>query len=352
MAAVTWAGIRKDYGDVSALRGIDLEVADGELVAFVGPSGSGKTTLLRVTAGLELPTAGTVAIGGRDVTRLPPGRRKVGMVFQSYALFPHMTVAENIGIGLEAREVPKDERGRRVAEAARVVGCADLLERRPHELSGGERQRVALARALVRDPDVSLLDEPLSNLDAQLRVQMRAELKELHGRLGTTMVYVTHDQVEALTLGDRLVVLNAGTIQQVGTPQDVFWRPANTFVAGFIGSPPMNLLEATIDGAELIAGPLRVRLDSTPPRSGHVRVGIRPEHVQMSKDGGAASRVRLVEPLGTEVYVRLMLGEDEIVARAGAGREPDLGQEVGVAVDPGDLHLFDADSGARIEWTT
>ena len=246
MAAVAWTGVRKDYDGVAALRGIDLEAAAGELLAVLGPSGSGKSTLLRVTAGLEPVTAGGVSIGGRDVTRVSPGRRNVAMVFQTYALFPHLDVAENIGFGLEAREVPRRERRGRIIEAARVVGCSDLLDRRPAELSGGERQRVALARALVRDPDVFLLDEPLSNLDAQLRAQMRTELKELQRRVGATMVYVTHDQVEALTLGDRLAVLRAGSLHQVGTPDEVFERPADRFVAGFVGTPAMNFLPARL----------------------------------------------------------------------------------------------------------
>jgi ABC-type sugar transport system ATPase subunit len=352
MAGVVWSGVRKDYGAVPALRAIDLEAADGELLVVVGPSGSGKTTLLRITAGLELPSAGSIAIGGRDVTRRPPGRRNVAMVFQSYALFPHLTAAENIGIGLEAREVPRDERRRRVAEAARVVGCEQLLDRRPHELSGGERQRVALARALVRDPDVSLLDEPLSNLDAQLRIQMRAELKELHREVGATMVYVTHDQVEALTLGDRIVVLNEGAIQQVGVPADVFWRPENTFVARFIGSPPMNLFPATVDGSVLAAGPLRVALPTgtaVPARS-RLEAGVRPEHVRIGDVEGPAAEVHLVEPAGAEVYVRLRVDAHEVVARMPAGTEPQLGSRVRVAVAADALHLFDAETGKRIEW--
>ncbi|MGH2637149.1 MAG: ABC transporter ATP-binding protein, partial [Actinomycetota bacterium] len=250
MAGLRFDGVHKAFGAVLALRGLDLEVAEGELMVLAGPSGCGKTTALRIAAGLERPTAGRITIRDRDVTDLPPVRRNVSMVFQSYALFPHLSVGDNIGFGLVARKTPKGEVAERVRAAAELVGCAELLARRPAELSGGERQRVALARALVRHPDVYLLDEPLSNLDAQLRVNMRAELKLLHQRVGTSMVYVTHDQVEALTLGDRLAVLRDGALQQVGTPDDVYRRPANRFVATFIGSPAMNILPATLDGTD------------------------------------------------------------------------------------------------------
>jgi len=236
MAGLSLAGVGKSYGSVLALRGLDLEVAEGELMVLVGPSGCGKTTTLRVVSGLEAATEGSVRIGDRDVTALPPAERNVSMVFQTYALFPHMTVARNVGFGLAARGLPSDERRRRVEEAAALVGCGALLDRRPFQLSGGERQRVALARALVREPDVFLLDEPLSNLDAQLRAHMRAELKRLQRRLATTALYVTHDQVEALTLGDRVAVLREGALQQVGTPDEVYRRPANRFVARFMGA--------------------------------------------------------------------------------------------------------------------
>jgi ABC-type sugar transport system ATPase subunit len=344
MPAVTWTGVRKDYEAVAALRGIDLEAADGELLAVLGPSGSGKSTLLRVTAGLEPLTGGSVAIGGRDVTRVPPGRRNVAMVFQTYALFPHLNAAENIGFGLEAREVPRAERRARVAEAARAVGCADLLDRRPAELSGGERQRVALARALVRDPDVFLLDEPLSNLDAQLRASMRAELKELQRRVGATMVYVTHDQVEALTLGDRLAVLRDGRLHQVGTPDEVFERPADRFVAGFVGTPAMNFLPARLDDGSLV---LPAPADA---RGRPVEVGIRPERVRLGGDGEPAE-VRLVEPAGSEAFVHVDLFGTTVVARVPRAERPRVGETVRVVVDPRDFHVFDAESGERIEWS-
>jgi multiple sugar transport system ATP-binding protein len=344
MAAVTWTRVRKDYEAVAALRGIDLEARDGELLAVLGPSGSGKSTLLRVTAGLEPLTEGMVAIGGRDVTRVAPGRRNVAMVFQTYALFPHLNAAENIGFGLEAREVPRAQRRARVAEAARAVGCADLLERRPAELSGGERQRVALARALVRDPDVFLLDEPLSNLDAQLRAEMRAELKELQRRVGATMVYVTHDQVEALTLGDRLAVLRAGRLHQVGTPDDVFERPADRFVAGFVGTPAMNFLPAHLDGDTL-------RLPRLGDDSGRpVEVGVRPEHVRIGSDG-AAAEVRLVEPAGSEAFVHVQVFGTPVVARVPSNERPGAGDTIRVDLDRRQFHVFDAVSGERVEWT-
>jgi ABC-type sugar transport system ATPase subunit len=272
------------------------------------------------------------------------------MVFQTNALFPHLDVAENIGFGLEAREVPRRERQARVAEAARTVGCADLLARRPNELSGGERQRVGLARALVRDPDVFLLDEPLSNLDAQLRTQMRAELKDLHGRLGATMVYVTHDQVEALTLADRLAVLRAGVLHQVGTPDEVFGRPADRFVAGFVGTPAMNFLPAHVEGDALVAASLRFPPPPGPVDAERLVVGMRPERVRLEAQG-APAEVRLVEPAGSEAFVHLQVGGAEIVARVPSDERPRVGEPVRIAVDPRDAHLFDADSGQRLEWT-
>jgi len=343
MAAVTWSGVRKDYDTVAALRGIDLEAADGELLAVLGPSGSGKSTLLRITAGLEPLTDGEVAIGGREVTHVAPGRRNVAMVFQTYALFPHLNAAENIGFGLEAREVPRSERRARVAHAARAVGCAHLLERRPAELSGGERQRVALARALVRDPDVFLLDEPLSNLDAQLRAEMRAELKELQRRVGATMVYVTHDQVEALTLGERVAVLREGRLHQVGTPDEVFERPADRFVAGFVGTPAMNFLPGRLENDAL---ELAALADGRP-----VEVGIRPERVRLGGNGEDAE-VRLVEPAGSEAYVHLDLRGTTVVARVPSDRRPRAGDKVRVELNRRDFHVFDAETGERVEWTS
>jgi ABC-type sugar transport system ATPase subunit len=272
------------------------------------------------------------------------------MVFQTYALFPHLSAAENIGFGLEAREVPKRERLARVVEAARVVGCAELLHRRPAELSGGERQRVALARALVRDPDVFLLDEPLSNLDAQLRTQMRSELRELQGRVGATMVHVTHDQTEALTLADRLAVLRAGELQQVGTPDEVFRRPANRFVATFVGTPAMNVLPAHVEERTLVAGPLRFDGSQRAAGGGALEVAFRPEHVRFPADG-APALVRVVESAGSEAFAHLEIGGQRLVARVPADARPQPGETVGVDVAARDVHVFDAESGDRVEWT-
>ena len=306
---------------------------------LVGPSGSGKSTALRVAAGLESPTAGRVLLADRDVTALAPGLRDVAMVFQSYALFPHLTVAENIGFGLRARRVPRDEVRRRVDEAAAAVSCAELLERRPRELSGGERQRVALARALVREPVAFLLDEPLSNLDAQLRVEMRAELKRLHQRLGATMLYVTHDQVEALTLGSRVAVLGGGRLQQVGTPLDVYRRPANRFVATFVGTPAMNIWPV-VDGR---AGPFPLDVGSPGVR---LDAGIRPEHVALG--GEIPARVDVVEEAGSETVVYLLSDGHQVVARVGAETRVEHGDTVGLAFRREHVHLFDGDSGVAL----
>jgi ABC-type sugar transport system ATPase subunit len=306
---------------------------------LVGPSGSGKSTALRVAAGLERPTAGRVLLAARDVTDLAPGLRDVAMVFQSYALFPHLTVAENIGFGLRARRVPRDEVRRRVDDAAAAVSCASLLQRRPRELSGGERQRVALARALVREPVAFLLDEPLSNLDAQLRVEMRAELKRLHQRLGATMLYVTHDQVEALTLGSRVAVLGGGVLQQVGTPLDVYRRPANRFVATFVGTPAMNIWRV-VDGR---AGPFPLDVGSpdTP-----LDAGIRPEHVALG--GEIPARVDVVEEAGSETVLYLLSDGHQVVARVDAETRVERGDTVGLAFRREHVHLFDVESGVAL----
>ncbi|GAA4683941.1 ABC transporter ATP-binding protein [Phytohabitans rumicis] len=326
-------GVRVTHGATEVLHGVDLAVARDELLVVLGPSGAGKSTLLRVVAGLQPLAAGRVAIGGRDVTRLRPGRRNVAMVFQTYALFPHLTAADNIAFGLIVRDTPKAEARERAHRAATVVGCAHLLDRRPGQLSGGERQRVALARALVREPDVFLLDEPLSNLDAELRVEMRAELKALHGRVGGMMLHVTHDQVEALVLGDRIAVLRAGRIEQVGTPDEIWRTPATTFVARFVGSPPMNLLPAD--------GPLP-GLAST----GQV-IGVRPAAVRLGADGVAAT-VERVEVVGEDAHAYLRLGEHPMVARIPAADRPAPGAQVRVAVREADVHVFDAVTGQRV----
>ena len=328
-------GLAKRYGDVEALAPLDLEVGEGELLAVVGPSGCGKTTLLRLVAGLEEPSDGRVLLGGRDVTDWRPGRRNVAMVFQSYALFPHLTVERNIGFGLLVRDVPAREAATRVREAAALVGCTELLERSPHELSGGERQRVALARALVREPALLLLDEPLSNLDTSLRVSVRAELKEIHRRVGATTVHVTHDQVEALVLGDRIAVVRDGVVQQVGTPEEVWAAPANRFVATFVGAPAMNVL------------PVRAPLTpASVPEAAH-ELGVRPEHVSLGATEGQPAVVDRVEPVGSEAYVHLRVGDRAHVARVATELRPAPGTTVSVGLDPAHLHFFDA-AGPRV----
>jgi ABC-type sugar transport system ATPase subunit len=332
MAGVALAGVRKDYGEITALRGLDLEAADGELLVLLGPSGSGKSTILRIVAGLEEATAGSISIGGREVTRVPPADRNVSMVFQNYALFPHLDVAANIGFGLTARGMPRREVAERVAEAATLAGCDGFLERKPFRLSGGERQRVALARALARRPDVFLLDEPLSNLDAQLRAATRAELKALHQRVGGTTLYVTHDQVEALTLGDRIAVLRAGELQQVADPDELYRRPGNRFVASFVGSPAMNFLPPG-------GGPFHVERDGA-------EVGVRPEEVLLGA-GDVEATVELVEPAGNETFVHLSVEDLRLIARVAADVRPAVGTRLPVALGPR-LHFFDPESGERV----
>jgi ABC-type sugar transport system ATPase subunit len=325
--------VRKHFGEARALDGIDLEASDGELLVVVGPSGCGKSTLLRCIAGLEAVDGGVIRIGDRDVTRIRPAARNVSMVFQSYALFPHLTVRENIAFGLVVREEPRAEVRARVAEASTLVGVEALLERRPFELSGGERQRVALARALVRRPDAYLLDEPLSNLDAGTRVEMRTELRRLHREVGATMLHVTHDQVEALTLGDRIAVMDAGRVRQVGTPDELYSRPRDRFVAAFVGTPAMNFLLPEA------ARPFM------PVPEGTV-LGIRPEHVLLVPDG-VRTRVEIVEVVGSDAFVHVDRG---LVSKIPAGGRPAEGAEVGIAIDHAGVHLFDEASGERVEW--
>ncbi|MEV4466437.1 ABC transporter ATP-binding protein [Micromonospora echinofusca] len=335
------AGVSAAYRGATVLHEVDLAVARGELLVVLGPSGAGKSTVLRVVAGLEPVTAGRVRIAGRDVTAERPGRRNVSMVFQSYALFPHLSVAENIAFGLEVRDTPRAAARERARAAAETVGCAGLLDRRPAQLSGGERQRVALARALVREPDVFLLDEPLSNLDQALRVQMRAELRALHDRLGATMVHVTHDQTEALVLADRIAVLRDGRIEQVGTPDEIWRTPATTFVARFVGSPAMNLFPAD--------GPLRP--DGAPVPGADqddMEIGFRPEAVVLDAAEGTDATVERVEVVGEDAYAYLTLaGAHRVVARVPAARRPERGATVRVGVRWADAHVFHAGSGRR-----
>jgi ABC-type sugar transport system ATPase subunit len=341
VSALRLRGVGKDFGTVAALRGLDLDIVDGELLAVLGPSGSGKSTLLRVIAGLDPVSDGSVHISDREVTRLAPGRRNVSMVFQTYALFPHLTVLENVSFGLEVRDVPRDAAREKATAAAALVGCGHLLGRRPAQLSGGERQRVALARAIVREPDVFLLDEPLSNLDAELRVQMRAELAGLHRSVRTTMVYVTHDQTEALVLGDRIAVLRAGSLEQVGTPDELWSAPANRFVARFVGTPAMNLLPAD--------GPLRV--DGL-PAGRPLEIGVRPDalRVNVEPTGDAPGEVTLVERVGADAHVHLRLNQRDLIARVPADDRPRVGERVTVDVRRQDVHLFDATTGRRLPW--
>ncbi|MCC7282727.1 MAG: sn-glycerol-3-phosphate ABC transporter ATP-binding protein UgpC [Acetobacteraceae bacterium] len=361
MATLDIAGVEKSFGAVAVLHGIDLAVADGEMVVMVGASGCGKSTLLRIVAGLETPTAGTVRIGAEDVTRREPKDRDIAMVFQNYALYPHMSVFDNMAYGLKIRGLAKEAIRKRVQETAAMLGLSELLDRRPRQLSGGQRQRVAMGRAVVREPKLFLFDEPLSNLDAKLRVAMRAEIKRLQQRLGVTSLYVTHDQVEAMTLGDRLVVMHEGRAAQIATPMEVWSRPADTYVAGFIGAPAMNFLAAVLAdqgrAAKLEAGPVLAFADGPRPGehgSEHGRrllVGIRPEHVLPCRTGeGPEMQVDLVEPLGAEslVHGRLAGSQDDFTVRL-QGTAPLRGATLPVALPPAQLHVFDAASGKRLD---
>jgi multiple sugar transport system ATP-binding protein len=350
MADVVLKDVRKSFGRVHVIHGVDLDIKDGEFVVFVGPSGCGKSTLLRLIAGLEDITSGDLFIGGQRVNDLAPAKRGIAMVFQSYALYPHMNVYDNMAFGLELAKSSKAEIDAKVREAARMLQIENLLERKPRELSGGQRQRVAIGRAIVRDPKVFLFDEPLSNLDAALRVQTRIEIARLHGDTRATMIYVTHDQVEAMTLADRIVVLNAGRIEQVGTPLDLYHRPANLFVAGFIGSPQMNFIECAI--ADIEAGSVQVQLPdagtiAVPVSTEGVRVGdkvtlgIRPDHVKVSGEGHLSGRIELVEELGENhlLYVDIGKGRRLTVREPGDARHA-TGQEVGLFLAQEFCHLF------------
>jgi multiple sugar transport system ATP-binding protein len=354
MAGISLQDVGKTFGKTEAVSNVAFDIHDGEFAVFVGPSGCGKSTLLRLIAGLEDVSSGSIAFDGRDVTPLPPAERGVAMVFQSYALYPHMNVYDNMAFGLKLAKTGKQNMDERVRETARILQIEHLLERKPRELSGGQRQRVAIGRAIVRQPRVFLFDEPLSNLDAALRVQMRIELKRLHRKLGTTMIYVTHDQVEAMTLADRIVVLNEGKVEQVGAPLELYHHPRNLFVAGFIGSPKMNFLAATVTAcdADLVTLDLgsgrpviAAVAETTALHPGaKVTLGLRPEHLTDTSlgDGQLEGEVIALEHLGSETYVHLACGNDEpLTIKSAADTAIEMGQRVSVAVPPHACYLFD-----------
>jgi multiple sugar transport system ATP-binding protein len=350
MAAVSLHAIVKHYGPVEVIRDLSLEIADGEFCVFVGPSGCGKSTLLRIIAGLEGFETGEVRIGERVVNQLPARLRDIAMVFQDYALYPHMTVRRNMEFGLKMRDVPRDEIERRVGEAARTLQIDHLLDRKPRQLSGGQRQRVAMGRAIVRQPQVFLFDEPLSNLDAKLRVDMRTEIKRLHQQIGATLIYVTHDQVEAMTLADRIIVLREGVIEQIGAPREVYDRPDSLFVAGFIGSPSMNFLPATFaDGVVTLEDGQALPWAAAGARDGAVTLGVRPEHfVEDGAPVSIAAKVEVVEPLGSDTLAALRIGATQATARLSANSNVASGQVLRLGVDIARAHLFDPQTGRAL----
>jgi multiple sugar transport system ATP-binding protein len=365
MATVTFDHVWKRYGDVVATKDLNLDIQDEEFLVLVGPSGCGKTTALRMIAGLEEVTEGTLKIGERVVNDLAPKDRDVAMVFQSYALYPHMTVRDNLAFGLKLRKVPKQEIERRVQEAAKTIELSNLLDRKPKQLSGGQRQRVALGRAIVREPAVFLMDEPLSNLDAKLRVQTRAEIARLHQRLKTTIVYVTHDQVEAMTMGTRIAVMNNGELQQVGPPQQLYDKPVNKFVAGFIGSPAMNFIPVTVEGgngtattlkhggAITVPLPERFRNAIGPTTGRSLTAGFRPEHMEIGEAGEQAAKLRatvdVVEFLGNEELLHLRVGDEDLVAIVDSSQRVKPGDVVDMYIPLDKLHLFDEENGLALD---
>jgi multiple sugar transport system ATP-binding protein len=349
MAEVELSGIEKRFDGVRVLESLDLAVADGEFVVLLGPSGCGKTTALRIIAGLETPTAGRVLIGGRNVTALAPRERDVAMVFQSYALYPHMSIEDNIGYPLRIRGVSEKDRAAAVARVAESLEVGHLLKRKPRQLSGGQRQRIALARAIIRDPAAFLMDEPLSNLDARLRISMRGEIRQLQLRLDATTIYVTHDQAEAMTMADRVCVINDGVVQQYAPPQEIFDRPANRFVAGFVGNPPMNILRIDLDPerrAMVVAGtavPLGDRYDECAAAAVD-QLGVRARDLsltQVTEPGTIPASIYVVEPMGDEVYVEVLIGDSRVTVRADRGWTAPLGAPVGVCVDPARACFFE-----------
>ena len=353
MASVAIRDVRKAFGSTTVIHGVDIAIVDGEFVVLVGPSGCGKSTLLRMIAGLENITSGEIHIGDRLVNELPPKERDVAMVFQNYALYPHMTVAANMAFSLKLRGAPQTEIDTRVKRAADILGLGPYLQRFPRQLSGGQRQRVAMGRAIVRDPQVFLFDEPLSNLDAKLRVQMRTEIKELHQRLKTTTVYVTHDQIEAMTMADKIVVMHDGLVEQIGAPLELYDKPKNLFVAGFIGSPAMNFLKGAVrlNGKmefEVPSG-ARLPLAAVPAGSdGRAAIyGVRPEHFVIADDGAEAA-IQVIEPTGAEIQVVAKLGGEEIIAVFRERHQFKPGDKIRLKPDPKLVHLFDETSGQRL----
>ncbi len=350
-ASLHIAGIRKTFGKgdktVEVLKRIDIDVAPGEFLILVGPSGCGKSTLLNIIAGLDEPTEGEIRISGRNVVGVAPAQRDIAMVFQSYALYPSMSVAENIGFALEMRKVPKAERLARVQQVAATLQISHLLDRRPSQLSGGQRQRVAMGRALARQPQLFLFDEPLSNLDAKLRVEMRAEIKRLHQLSGITSVYVTHDQIEAMTLGSRIAVMKDGVLQQLGTPDDIYSRPANTYVASFIGSPTMNMVQGQALGPAgfEIAGAC---LPLTAPVAGPAQLGLRPEHIALADDAPWRGQVSIVEPTGADTFVVVSTVAGDVTVRTSAQARVSPGDQVGLQANGGHASWFDVRSGQRL----
>ncbi|MEM0936967.1 MAG: sn-glycerol-3-phosphate ABC transporter ATP-binding protein UgpC [Pseudomonadota bacterium] len=350
MANLILRDLVKCYGPTEVLHAINLEVSDGEFVVFVGPSGCGKSTTLRLIAGLEEVTSGSVDIAGRVVNNLEPKDRDIAMVFQNYAIYPHMSVRKNIGFGLRSSKKSKTEKSERIEDVARLLGMTDLLDRKPSQLSGGQRQRVAIGRAMVRDPAVFLFDEPLSNLDAQLRTQMRLEIKKLHQRVGSTIVFVTHDQVEAMTMADRIVIMKDGHIQQVGTPSEVYHRPANTFVAQFIGAPSMNMIPAEVrDGSLALSTGGKMPMPRPLPTGQRIILGVRPE--DLAPGGGEAvieGPVHVREPLGHETLIYVGTSDGEVIAKADGRTPPAVGETVRLGALPENMHIFDAETGKAL----
>ena len=347
MANLTLKNLVKSYGSVDVLHNINLDVQDGEFVVFVGPSGCGKSTTLRMIAGLEEVSSGSILIGDREVNNLEPKDRDIAMVFQNYAIYPHMTVKKNIGFGLRSSKLSKAEKEIRIQEAAKILSMENLLERKPDALSGGQRQRVAIGRAMVRDPAVFLFDEPLSNLDAQLRTQMRLEIKKLHQRVGSTIIFVTHDQVEAMTMADRIVIMKDGHIQQIGTPDEVYHNPANAFVAQFVGAPSMNMIACSYQAGKIMfPSGQKVTLDRSKTESADALLGVRPDDLHMVEvDPIVEGTVSVREPLGPETLIYVDTGAGEVVAKADGRRPPEVGQQVKLGAQPENLHLFDAKTG-------